>query len=194
MGKYFAKGLAESTLRSYNSAQRRYLDFCRRAGLRALPATEIGLCYFVAFLAKEKLKHKSIKAYLSAVRFLHIAERKSDPFLPSLTHLQYVVRGVKHCESLEGSTFKERLPISPNLLKGLKEVWNSDREAPNRPMLWAACCIAFFGFLRIGEMVVPSKDTYDPNVHLNLSDVSVDNPERPTMLRISIKQSKTDPF
>ena len=43
-------------------------------------------------------------------------------------------------------------------------------------------------------MVVPSKDTYDPNVHLNLSDVSVDNLERPTMLRISIKQSKTDPF
>ena len=61
-------------------------------------------------------------------------------------------------------------------------------------MLWAACCIAFFGILRIGEMIVPSKDAYDPSVHLNLSDVSVDNLERPTMLKISIKQSKTDPF
>ena len=148
----------------------------------------------VAFLAREKLKHRSIKTYLSAVRFLHIAEGKSDPFLPCLTHLQYVLRGVKRCENLESNTSKERLPISPNLLKCLKEVWNSERKAPNRPMLWAPCCIAFFGFLRIGEMVVPSKDAYDPSVHLHLSDVSVDNSERPTVLKISIKQSKTDPF
>jgi len=60
--------------------------------------------------------------------------------------------------------------------------------------LWAACCIAFFGFLRIGEMVVPSNDAYDLCVHLNIFDVTVDNPERPTVLKICIKQSKTDPF
>ena len=120
MGKYFAKGLAKSTHRSYNSAQRRYLGFCRRTGLQALLAIETWLCYCVAFLANEKLKHRSIKAYLSAVRFLHIAEGKSDPFLPSLTRLQYILCGVKHCESLEGSASKERLPISPNFLKGLE--------------------------------------------------------------------------
>ena len=95
VGKYFTKGLAESTHRSYNSAQRRYLDFCRRAGLQAVPATETGLCYFVAYLAKEKLKHRTIKAYLSAVRFLHIAEQNPDPFQPSLKRLQYVLQGVK---------------------------------------------------------------------------------------------------
>lgn len=48
--------------------------------------------------------------------------------------------------------------------------------------------------LKIGEMVVPSNNAYDPSAHLNLSDVSIDNPERPTVLKISIKQSKTDPF
>ena len=131
---------------------------------------------------------------MSAVRFLHIAEQKPDPFLPSLTRLQYVLCGVKRCEGQEGRLSKERLPISPNLLKAIKGVWNSDHTTPNRAMLWAACCIAFFGFLRIGEMVVPSQEAYDPSVHLNFSDVSVNNPERPTMLKICIKQSKTDPF
>ena len=91
LGKYFMKGLTESTHRLYNSAQRCYLDFCNRAGLQALPAMETGLCYFVAYLAKEKLKHRTVKAYLSAVCFLHIEEQKLDPFLPSLTRLQYVL-------------------------------------------------------------------------------------------------------
>lgn len=95
VGKYFTKGLAESTHRSCNSAQRCYLDFCRREGLQAIPATETELCYFVAFLTKEKLRHKTIEAYLLALRFLHIAEEKPNPFVPSLTHLQYVLGGVK---------------------------------------------------------------------------------------------------
>ena len=41
--KYFTKGLAESTHRSYNSAQGSYLDFCSRAGLQTIPTTETGL-------------------------------------------------------------------------------------------------------------------------------------------------------
>lgn len=43
----FYKGayVAESTHRSYSSAQRCYLNFCRRAGFQALPTTETGLCF-----------------------------------------------------------------------------------------------------------------------------------------------------
>ena len=160
VGKHFTKDLAESTHRSYNGAQRCYLDFCNRAGLQALPVTETGLCYFVAYLAKEKLKHCTIKAYLSAVLFLHIEEQKPDLlilFLPNLTRLQYVLQGVKRCESQKTRPPKEQLPISPNLLKCMKEVWNTNVSIMNRQMLWAACCIAFFGFLRTGEMVAPSR-------------------------------------
>ena len=152
------------------------------------------LCYFVAYLVKGKLKHGTIKAYLLAVRFLHISEQKPDPFLPGLTRLQYVLRGVKRCQSMEGEQSRERLPISPDLLRAIKKVWNSNQAIPNRPMLWAACCIAFFGFLRIGEMVVPNNSAYDPSVHLSVSDIAVDNPGRPAVLRLTIKQSKTDPF
>ena len=61
-------------------------------------------------------------------------------------------------------------------------------------MMWAACCTAFFGFLRSSEMTVPSQDTYDPTIHLSIKDVAVDNKSSPTMVRIRIKQSKTDPF
>ena len=37
-------------------------------------------------------------------------------------------------------------------------------------------------------------DAYDPTVHLSHKDIAVDNPVRPRVVRITIKQSKTDPF
>ena len=58
-------------------------------------------------------------------------------------------------------------------------------------MLWAACCIAF---LQCGEFTVPSQIAYDPEAHLSLSDVAVDNRQSPSVVQITIKQSKTDPF
>ena len=61
-------------------------------------------------------------------------------------------------------------------------------------MLWAACCVAFFGFLRSGELTVAEPAGFDPGQHLTMGDVSVDNTEKPTCVALRIKQSKTDPF
>ena len=59
-------------------------------------------------------------------------------------------------------------------------------------MLWAAATTAFFGLCRSGEITTPSKKTYDPSVHLSLSDVATDNVKCPSMLSIKLKHSKTD--
>ena len=61
-------------------------------------------------------------------------------------------------------------------------------------MLWAACCLCYFGFLRAGEITVPSEAAYDPGVHLNFADVTADSISDPKLLRVKIKASKTDPF
>ena len=61
-------------------------------------------------------------------------------------------------------------------------------------MLWAACCVAFFGFLRCSEFTVPAQAEYDPDTHLSLTDIIIDNKEAPSRVYITIKQSKTDPF
>lgn len=45
-----------------------------------------------------------------------------------------------------------------------------------------------------GEITISSQTTYDPTVHLNFADVSVDDPDHPTIVQLPIKQSKTDPF
>ena len=61
-------------------------------------------------------------------------------------------------------------------------------------MIWAACYLGFFGFLRVSEFTIPAQDQYDQSCHLSFNDVSLDSQDNPQMLRVSIKQSKTDPF
>ena len=60
--------------------------------------------------------------------------------------------------------------------------------------MWAASCICFFGFLRAGEITKANDSSYDPTVHLSLGDIAVDDQCRPSLVRLTIKQSKTDPF
>ena len=61
-------------------------------------------------------------------------------------------------------------------------------------MLWAAASLCFFGFLRSGEITVPSDSAYDEGAHLSFEDISVDCIENPQVLKVRIKASKTDPF
>ena len=191
---FFLKGLASSTLRAYRSAQRRYGTFCAREGRQAVPASEEGLCRFVARLAGDGLKHRTIKSYLSGVRHLHIEEGLADPFVQPLHRLHYTLRGVKRCEGERGETSRERLPISPEILRKIKAVWDQGTPGPDQIMLWAACCLAFFGFLRAGELTVPGDGSFDSTTHLGREDLAVDNPADPAVLQLRLKASKTDPF
>lgn len=61
-------------------------------------------------------------------------------------------------------------------------------------MLWATSCMYFFGFLRVGEVVIPSDSEYDAVRHLSYGDVRVDNIKSPKYIEVRIKASKTDPF
>ncbi len=54
--------------------------------------------------------------------------------------------------------------------------------------------LPFFGFLRCGEFTAPSPTSYNPNCHLPLSDVAIDNTPAHSLVQVTIKQSKTDPF
>ena len=156
--------------------------------------SEAILCKFVSFLAGEGLKHRTIKTYLSGVRFLHIRSGFPDPFLSHMPRLDYTMKGVKRVEAEKGGGQRTRLPVTPLLLRKLKGVWESSVVGHDAKMIWAACCLAFFGFLRAGEMTVPDDGAFDKSVHLGVGDIAIDNPSSPSFVRVRIKQSKTDPF
>ena len=192
---YLGQALAPATQCTYNSAQTRYIQFCAQCQLTPLPATEPVLCGFAAVLAAQGVAHKTLKGYLSAIRYLHITRLGQDPQMTSMVTLQYTLRGIKRVQSTSGSNRpRPRLPITSAIMKTLKKSWEAQSPSYNATMLWAAACTCYFGFLRSGEATVPSNTSYDPAVHLSVADVSVDSPANPKVVSIRIKASKTDPF
>lgn len=168
------------------------MSFCSQFGMSPLPVTERGLVAFVASMVKQGLQHSTIKSYLSAVRHLQISVGGGDPRMGGMPQLELVVRGSKK-EKAKGQKLT-RLPITPAILLRMRAVWEKETLGWDGVMLWAACCLGFFGFLRSGELVAPADGEFDPGQHLSFADVSVDNRSHPTVLAVQIKQSKTDPF
>ena len=140
---------------------------------------------FCACLA-DCLHHSSIKVYLSAIHSLHIDFGYADPLVNRL-QLQHLLRGIKRHQ---GSNLPQRQPVTADLMSVLHR--SLDLSNPDNVMLWAACCLGFFGFLRAGECT--TNGPFDPLVHLTPADLQVDSHANPQSFRVLIKCSKTDPF
>ena len=193
---YLSNCVTPSTRASYASAQLRFLSFCHSTKVKQpFPVSERTLGEFVALLGQQNLKHRTIKCYLSGIRFSQIQLGLGDPFKDkSMPLLDYLLQGIKHVQARAGEPPKPRLPITPDILVHLKTLWLRPPVNPDYIMLWAAACTGFFGFLRAGEFTVPSVGDYDPEVHLSIGDIALDSHSDPSLIRIRIKQSETDPF
>ena len=58
---------------------------------------------------------------------------------------------------------------------------------PRNVVLWATACTTFFGFFRLGELLMDVKDAFNPALNLAWGDVAVDNQENPEMIQIHLK-------
>ena len=95
-------------------------------------------------------------------------------------HLQRVVRGIK---CLQGSAII------------MLVIFNSfDLSLPDHCMFWAACTLAYLGFLRASKIMVPSANSFPPSAHLTPQDLALDSLSSPETLHVQIKASKTGPF
>ena len=189
---FLAQGLASSTRSTYLSGQKKFYDFCSQVGKihqsgSPCPTDEWTLCLFATFLANT-VQHSTIKVYLSAVRSLHIEQGFADPLVDCL-HLQRVLRGIKRTQ---GDTSSLRLPVTDDIMMVIFRAL--DLSLPDHCMFWAACNLAYFGFLRSAEFTVPNLASFSPSIHLGLADVAIDSMSSPSCLRLRIKASKTDSF
>ena len=179
---YLSKGLASASAKSYASGASRYIKFCGSCGILPLPVTEAKLSAFVSSLAQAGLAPSSIRTYLAATRHYQIACGLGDPRIPSMCCLNYILQGIKREKASQSTPCETpRQPITPEILMKLFGVWSRNPDLRKVKMLWAASCLAYFGFLRVGEFTSPGVNAYDGTVHLTVDDVSVDNRQSPLM-------------
>ena len=145
----------------------------------------------MAHLANEGLAHSSIKTYLSAIRHFQISGGYPNPNLGDMPRLFLVMRGIK---SQQATSVQIPPTNHAHNTAQLRRVWDKSADDGDHIMLWAASTTCFFGFMRAGEITVPSQEAYDPTAHLSFNDVAVDAHANPTVMEVRIKASKTDPF
>lgn len=185
------QGIAPSTAAAYRSGMRQYLSFCTCFKLTPLPVSQAVLCRFVAWLHTRNLSPSSTQQYLSAVRYYQIMVGGPDPSLSDMPQLHYILTAVRRTQPIH--TRPSRLPVTPDVLTQLYTTWSSPPVSPDAHMLWAACCLGFFAFLRSGEFTCPSLAAYSPAM-LSPRDIQVDDHANPTCVFVTLRSSKTDIF
>ena len=190
---YYQRGLASGTQQTYQAGLYKYITFCKLINHTAIPTAESTLLLFVAYLGQQGLMHTTIKAYLAAIRSLHVASGNHQAFYTQLTPcLQQVLKAIKKEQASHQPTV--RLPITISVMRQIKAVITTQPWKYHTTMMLAACCVAFFGFLHCSEFTSPGLSQYDPTTHLSFSDLAIYNRSAPSLIQITIKESKTDPF
>ena len=173
-------GIRTSTQKTYSSGEKKFLAFCEQYGLCSLPCSEQTLLLYVAFLDSQGLVVSSVRVYLAAIRSLHINEGYNNP-LEDIPRLQKALRALE----ISSHGAKQKLPVTLDILIKLQTHMGKTMDDK---CVWAAMLLAFFGCLRAGELTVGSGQTFDPQKHLTIGDVSVNQ----DLVTVFIKQSKTD--
>ena len=132
-------------------------------------------------------------SYLAAVRNMQISLGLPDPGEPRHSHsseesMQELSRHAYKHNHNRKSICQLRPRFSQNKIALDKSTH------PQKILLWAVACTAFFGFFRLGELRPESSSAFNPATSLTWEDVAIDNPNSPSMVKIHLKKAKCDQF
>ena len=131
---------------------------------------------------------------MAAIRHMHVSAGLYALFDEQLTpRLQLTLKGIQKKQTVTKPP-RGHLPITLQIMQNIKTLLAKQPDSYFNIMIWAACCLAFFGFLCVSEFTVPAYNQYDDACHLSFSSISIDSRVNPQQLKITIKQSKTNPF
>ena len=131
-----------------------------------LPIFPVTLALFIAYLFEQNYASSTVNTYVSALGYFHRLAGLCDP-----TKTFYII------EMLEGYSqlchkLDSRLPITlPILVRMMQALNNICVSQYQSYMFKAMCSMAFFAFLRIGEITVSKRDSFSSNL-LQLGQVS----------------------
>ena len=147
-----------------------------------MPASESTLSLFIAHLATLNVCYATIKVYMSAVRHKHVTAKQHFNFTQQLTsHLQQVLQSIQKTP-LATQPPSVWLPITVSIMQSMKRQLLQKPSSYDNILIWATCCLAFFGFIEVIEFTVRVQGQYDYTTHLSILNASIDNKDCPQLL------------
>lgn len=168
----------------YENAITSFSNFRRSFGIEEIwPPTIDHLINYVAYLSKTGYSAKTARTYLSGVNYkmkINNWYDYSESFI-----LEKMLSGMHRLNKRSDSRKPITIDILTQIIPKLQYVCSSSYETQ---MFKAAFCLAFFGFMRIGEISYISRAT--DNHIVKISDISFD--DKNSELLVKEPSSKTD--
>ena len=169
------------TSQNHMSMFRTYLVFCLRYKLQDINPEPLTLCLYIEFLTRTFQSHRSILNYLSGVRTLHKLVGSPCAAIDSYdVHLMQRAIALTLDRSLP-----QRQPITLDILYQLLNI--CDITEPHGAIYRCIFTMAFFGMLRLSNLVPSTSATFNVRENLCAADVW----EHPPGLVIMSRWSKT---
>lgn len=164
---------APSTIRAYGANFERFIQFCEKRGIDALPANPLDLALYIAQLTKNGLKSSSIRIAVASISSIHKLNCLSDP-----TQHPDVKIEMRRMHRILGRSPKQAFGITAPILETmLGATDNNLRGVRDRALL----LLAYDSMCRRSELV-----------SLRVEDIKANKTEDGGEIKIRLRKSKTD--
>lgn len=169
--------LSKSTWSTYTTTKN-HLKACQEetGSNMDLPLSQEKIIMFLTWLLQERsIKGTTAESYISGLRAIHQAQGLPVPMMrPDI--VKSILSGAKHQDSIEDriNPKSKRLPMTLTALRVLKnELSSQNLNKIDIRMIWAVACLAFYGSLRMGELLTEKADEYDANFTCMTEDIEI---------------------
>jgi hypothetical protein len=182
--------LAKSTWAKYSTALNVFCCFeayTRKVSSWPLPIT-VCRSFVIWCFDKRKLAPSSIKSYLSGLKFITNLRGFPSEYIVEDFIIKQLLKGAGKISLGIPSKNTRRVVTFPLLTSLGTRIANKDWDPLTKQVLWAAATTAFFGSLRLGEILAPSESGHSPLSDLTWNDVKASSD---SSILIRIKQPKS---
>jgi hypothetical protein len=141
-------------------------------------------------LTEKNLKSKSVFSYIHSLKVIHSLKGLSCESFDSQI-LKAILRGGENLEIYKSESRATRKAMNLPLLKLIgHSLANTGWSENTIRVIWSACCLAFFGSLRMGELLPRQEDSYSLKDSFLWEDVKVLGEDH-VLLRIKCSKTRS---
>jgi site-specific recombinase XerD len=164
---------APSTIRAYRANFERFIQFCEKLNIDALPANPSDVALYIAQLTKSGLKSSSIRIAVASISSIHKLNQFEDP-----TQNPDVKIEMRRMHRILGRSCQQAFGITALILEKMLNVTSSNlRGVRDRALL----LVAYDSMCRRSELV-----------SLRIRDIQIDELENYKQMKLRLRKSKTD--